>query len=120
MRDRRANHKRRQLNQHGMLATLDHLGEGVESELDARNAAQEYVQLVDSIQAAGLRSNASLKLTHFGIDLSEDLAFNLVLIFPLREAGLAWATAMSGSIARMVSRSESTFARPMSATPWLS
>ncbi|MFN8474454.1 MAG: proline dehydrogenase family protein [Anaerolineae bacterium] len=68
----------RQLNQQNMLATLDHLGEGVESELDARNAAQEYVRLVDSIQQAGLRSNVSLKLTHFGIDLSDDLAFELV------------------------------------------
>ncbi|MFN8485538.1 MAG: proline dehydrogenase family protein [Anaerolineae bacterium] len=68
----------RQLNQQGMLATLDHLGEGVESEVDAYNAAQEYLQLVDSIQAAGLRSNVSLKLTHFGIDLNDDLAYKLV------------------------------------------
>ena len=68
----------RRLNQQGMLATLDHLGEGVESYEDAHKAAEEYLKLVDSIEAAGLRSNVSLKLTHFGIDLGEDLAYKLV------------------------------------------
>ncbi len=68
----------RGLNQQGMLATLDHLGEGVESHEDAHNAADEYLRLVDSIQQAGLRSNVSLKLTHFGIDMSDELAYKLV------------------------------------------
>ncbi len=67
-----------ELNQQGMLATLDHLGESVEDEAGARQATQAYLDLLDLIEAAGLKSNVSLKLTQFGIDVADDLAYDLV------------------------------------------
>lgn len=68
----------RELNQQGMLATLDHLGESVEDEAGARQACQAYLDLLDLINTSGLKSNVSLKLTQFGMDLGDDLAFGMV------------------------------------------
>lgn len=67
----------RALNAQGLLATLDHLGESVATEQQARQAAQAYLALVDRIQQSGIQSNVSLKLTHFGIDLGDELAYEL-------------------------------------------
>jgi proline dehydrogenase len=63
----------RELNNKGMLVTLDHLGENVASEADASRATQAYLDLLDRIAATGVRSNASLKLTQLGLDLGEDV-----------------------------------------------
>ncbi|MCC7361683.1 MAG: proline dehydrogenase family protein [Anaerolineales bacterium] len=61
-----------QLNALNINATLDHLGESVTSEREAERAADDYVHVLERIGAAGARSNVSLKLTQFGLDLSED------------------------------------------------
>lgn len=53
-------------------ATLDHLGESVDNEADATRAADDYAYVLDRINAAGVRANVSIKLTQFGLDLSED------------------------------------------------
>ena len=63
----------RQLNQKGLLVTLDHLGENVYNEADADKATQAYLDLLDRIAKAGVNANASLKLTQLGLDVSEDL-----------------------------------------------
>ena len=68
----------RDLNKQGSLATLDHLGESVETEQDARRAAQDYLDLLDRVQQTGIQSNVSLKLTHFGINIRDELAYELV------------------------------------------
>jgi len=68
----------RDLNKQGSLATLDHLGESVETEQDARRAAQDYLDLLDRGQQTGIQSNVSLKLTHFGINIRDELAYELV------------------------------------------
>lgn len=62
------------LNRDGVLATLDHLGENVTSEIEARDAATEILDLLDGIQAADLVSGVSVKLTQLGLDLSPALA----------------------------------------------
>ena len=62
------------LNRQGLLASLDHLGESVTSEIEARDATTEILDLLDAIQASGVRSGVSVKLTQLGLDLSPTLA----------------------------------------------
>jgi proline dehydrogenase len=69
------------LNQEGLLATLDHLGENVTSETEARDATTEILDLVEAIQVNNLDSGISVKLTQLGLDISPALAAeNLVRI----------------------------------------
>lgn len=62
------------LNQQGLLATLDHLGENVTSETEARDATTEILDLLQAIEANGLQSGVSVKLTQLGLDLHPALA----------------------------------------------
>jgi proline dehydrogenase len=64
------------LNQQGLLATLDHLGENVTSETEARDAATEILDLLETIEASGVQSGVSIKLTQMGLDLSPALAID--------------------------------------------
>jgi proline dehydrogenase len=64
----------RGLNEKGLLVTLDHLGENVTSETEARDATIEVLELLDAIESAGARSGVSIKLTQLGLDLSPSLA----------------------------------------------
>jgi len=66
----------RVLNQRGLLATLDHLGENVTNPDEARRAADDYGVIMDRICAAGIRSNASLKLSQLGMALDLDLCLD--------------------------------------------
>ncbi len=59
----------RALNADGILATVDHLGENVESEADARRATEDYLAVLDRIGREGVQSHASLKLTQLGLDI---------------------------------------------------
>ncbi len=58
--------------QQNILSTIDHLGESVETEAQARQAAQDYMDVLDCIAASGVTSHVSLKLTQFGLDVSGD------------------------------------------------
>ena len=62
------------LNRDGLLATLDHLGENVTSEHEARDATTEILELLEGIAADDLRSGVSVKLTQLGLDLAPALA----------------------------------------------
>lgn len=62
------------LNHAGLLATLDHLGENVTSETEARDATSEILDLVEAIESSGAWSGVSIKLTQLGLDLSPALA----------------------------------------------
>jgi proline dehydrogenase len=64
------------LNRDGLLATLDHLGENVTSEHEARDATTHILELVDGIATHDLRSGVSLKLTQLGLDLGPGLALD--------------------------------------------
>ncbi|MEN6606354.1 MAG: proline dehydrogenase family protein, partial [Bryobacteraceae bacterium] len=63
----------RRLNEEQILVTLDHLGENVTSEEEARLSANAYLAPLREIHQRGLRGSLSLKLTQIGLDLSEDL-----------------------------------------------
>ncbi|WP_298008478.1 MULTISPECIES: proline dehydrogenase family protein [Anaerolinea] len=56
-----------QLNQRGILATLDHLGESTTRPGDAEQATAEILSLLDAIQSAGVQANVSIKLSQIGL-----------------------------------------------------
>ncbi len=63
------------LNEQGMTATLDHLGENVRTPDEAASAADAYVEALDAIHHHHLQSGVSVKLTHLGLDLGEEIAY---------------------------------------------
>jgi len=79
----------RTLNANGILATVDHLGENVATEADARRAAQSYVAVLDRIGKEGVKSHASLKLTQLGLDIGDEFCRENVacVVRKAKEAG---------------------------------
>ncbi len=61
----------KRLNAEGITVTLDHLGESVTSLAEAAEARDVYLRTQTAIQENGIQGNVSLKLTQFGLDLSE-------------------------------------------------
>jgi proline dehydrogenase len=61
------------LNQGGMMATIDVLGEEITREAAARAIAQAYRDVFAEIEHEHLDANVSVKLTALGLDLSYDL-----------------------------------------------
>jgi proline dehydrogenase len=66
------------VNQSGASVSIDNLGENVTNADEAKQSAELYHQMLDEISTRKLNANISLKLTHMGFDVSEDLAFTLV------------------------------------------
>ncbi|MGQ9501479.1 MAG: proline dehydrogenase family protein [Anaerolineae bacterium] len=66
----------RELNQSGIQATLDHLGENVASQEDARHAAEKYQWIAQRIVQEALQSSISVKPTHLGLDFGEDFCYS--------------------------------------------
>ena len=66
------------LNQAGLVVSIDNLGENVTNADEARASAQLYHNLLYEIAARKLKANISLKLTHMGLDMDENLAHELV------------------------------------------
>jgi proline dehydrogenase len=62
-----------ELNQLGIAATLDHLGESITSETAIHQEVSEYLQALQRISEAQVNSNVSLKLTQLGLDIDEQL-----------------------------------------------
>jgi len=62
----------------GAGVSIDNLGENVTNADEARHSAELYHHMLDEIHQRKLNANISLKLTHMGLDVSEDLAFRLV------------------------------------------
>lgn len=63
----------RTLNSRGLCVSLDHLGENVAEEQEARAAAQAYMEILDRVKATGVDANISIKLTALGLDISAQL-----------------------------------------------
>ncbi len=64
------------LNRQGILATLDHLGEFVNSSEEAVASADYCVRTLDAIQESGVKSHLSLKMTQLGLDISKSLCMD--------------------------------------------
>ncbi|MFD1020465.1 proline dehydrogenase family protein [Thalassobacillus hwangdonensis] len=63
----------RELNEKGMSVTIDHLGEFIDSEAEARYAAEECIEAIKAISENNLDSQLSLKMTSMGLDISPEL-----------------------------------------------
>ncbi|MCX6546071.1 MAG: proline dehydrogenase family protein [Acidobacteria bacterium] len=57
----------------GMLLTLDQLGESVTSAEEAATATRGCLNLIDSVVAAGVDRNVSVKLTQLGLDVGVEV-----------------------------------------------
>ncbi|MCA0992235.1 proline dehydrogenase [Alkalihalobacillus hwajinpoensis] len=69
------------LNSQGLRVTVDHLGEFVSSETEAKERTQECINTIRMISAHQLNSQMSLKVTSLGLDISHDLVWrNMVEI----------------------------------------
>jgi proline dehydrogenase len=66
-----------ELNQHGFPGILDILGEEVTDEDEARSVADSYLAAADALAQRGLDAYVSIKPTHVGIRVSEELAYEL-------------------------------------------
>jgi proline dehydrogenase len=56
----------------GILASLDHLGESVTSLDEAASSRDEYLEAVERLSSRSPQSTVSIKLTQFGLHISED------------------------------------------------
>ena len=65
----------RQINAEGCSASFDHLNESVTSEGEAEQEVDEYLRILSRIDQTGINSNASIKLTQFGLGLSPEIAY---------------------------------------------
>lgn len=61
------------LNEKGICATLDHLGENVTSADEAKHATNEILHILDEINRAEVQSGISIKLSQIGLLLDEDV-----------------------------------------------
>ena len=70
----------------GIAVAAGYLGEGVGDAAGARRITQDFVDIVDRCAAENLRATVAFKLTHIGLDLGEDLAFENVRTIAARAA----------------------------------
>ena len=63
----------KRLNRKGLLATIDILGENVQDKEEADANTNEYLSLLEDIKKEGVLSTISFKLTHIGLDISDEL-----------------------------------------------
>lgn len=68
----------RDLNDQGLMATMDFLGESVANAADAIAARDEILHLLDNIHQSGVNANVSIKLTQLGLKIDPDLALDNV------------------------------------------
>ncbi|MEX0822738.1 MAG: proline dehydrogenase family protein [Balneolaceae bacterium] len=62
----------RSLNENGIKVTLDLLGENVKQKTTADETMDIYIQLLNNIKRAGLKSTISIKLTMLGLDIDPE------------------------------------------------
>lgn len=78
----------RRLNESGLLTNTTLLGEGVRGEAETRTVVASYREVLDRIEAEGLRTNVAVKLTHLGLSIDEELARSNVSELVAHAAGL--------------------------------
>lgn len=66
----------KELNEQGMLVTVDHLGEFVYSEDEANMMTDHCIEALEAIAKDKLNSNLSLKMTSMGLDISKELCLS--------------------------------------------
>jgi proline dehydrogenase len=62
------------MNKLGLSVSVDNLGENVTNTAEAEESARLYHEMLDQIAERKLNANVSMKLTHMGLDVDENLA----------------------------------------------
>ena len=62
-----------ELNEKGIVATLDQLGEHTTTAEEATHSTEGILEILDEIDKAGVKSNVSIKLTQIGMGLDDSL-----------------------------------------------
>jgi proline dehydrogenase len=78
----------RGLNRKGLVANTTLLGESLTSDAAIDEVARQYAQILDRIRREQLQCNVALKLTHLGLEISEDAAYGRVSALARHAAGL--------------------------------
>ncbi|HLR09459.1 MAG TPA: proline dehydrogenase [Bacillota bacterium] len=65
--------KIKEMNEKGLVATVDHLGEFVDNEEEAIASADECIHAIEVMAEKELDSELSLKMTSMGLDISDEL-----------------------------------------------
>ena len=65
----------KKLNDGGILTTIDVLGEFITSLTEAEANKEEYLEVIEAAEAAGVKGNYSLKPTFFGLLIDKDVAY---------------------------------------------
>lgn len=65
----------KKLNAEGIMTTIDVLGEFITTLEEARANKEEYLQVIEAAEKAGVDGNYSLKPTFFGLLLDKDVAY---------------------------------------------
>ncbi len=76
----------RRLNERGLHATVNMLGEHVKDRAAAVRAAREYLTVLDHIQRTGVDSNLSIKPTQMGLEISDEFCYQTLLPVVARAA----------------------------------
>lgn len=63
----------KELNENGIVATLDQLGEHTTTAEEATQSAEGILNVLDEIEKAGVKSNVSIKLTQIGMGLDDTM-----------------------------------------------
>ncbi|EQB37357.1 MULTISPECIES: proline dehydrogenase family protein [Virgibacillus] len=71
-----ASTKIKQMNEDGFAVTVDHLGEFIDNEAEAKAAVEECIHAINVFAEEGLDAELSLKLTSIGLDISQELVMN--------------------------------------------
>lgn len=68
----------KQLNEEGMMVTVDLLGEFITELHQAEDNKNQYLSIIENIQASGVNGNYSLKPTMFGLLIDKDVAYQYI------------------------------------------
>lgn len=68
----------KELNQQGILTTLDVLGEFIKDLDEAEANKNEYLEVIERAEKAGIQGNYSVKPTFFGLLIDKDVAYKLI------------------------------------------
>ena len=65
----------REINARGCTASFDHLNESVANAGETAEEVREYLDILKRIDETGIKSNVSIKLTQFGLEIDPELAY---------------------------------------------
>ncbi len=66
----------KQLNNEGMMATIDVLGEEIKEKAQSLQAVDTYKEVLNAINEENLDANISLKPTHMGLEIDKEFCLN--------------------------------------------